>query len=250
MIPSKRKALAKKASKEALAWLKQIGASIEERLSDTLAVKLAEEEVDLAVTAARIQIADLARSMLRSVAYAVRTGEIPKKFSRDDARGLITTGMKNYDPRVAFQASVRAAYSAGRYERAMRSGMPYLIYRSMRDARVRPEHQKLDGVVQPKGHSFWNTHYPPLGWRCRCKAYPIDDKGLARLRAAGLNVQTTPPRERSVVYRDRLSGETRRLPESVEPGWDYNPRDQGKHLGRMLENRIRLALKKETEGVE
>jgi hypothetical protein len=65
-----------------------------------------------------------------------------------------------------------------------------------------------------------------------------------------LNIQTTPPRERTVTYRDRLTGEVRRLPESVEPGWDYSPREQGKHLGRMLENRIRLALKKEIEGVE
>lgn len=250
MTPAERRILARKASREALAWLKSVRASIDERLSEQLAVRLAEAELDIATTAARIQIADLAKSMLRSVSYAVRTGEVPAKFAADSVRGLITEGMKQYDPRVAFQASVRAAYSAGRYERAMRSSMPYLIYRTMRDSRVRPEHRVLDGVVRPKTDAWWNTHHPPLGWRCRCKAYPIDEKGLERLRAAGVNVQTTPPPEPVRTYRDRLTGEIRRLPASVEPGWDHNPREQGKVLGRMLENRIRIALKKEVEGLE
>lgn len=44
----------------------------------------------------------------------------------------------------------------------------YLRYNTQRDARVRPRHKELDGVVLPKNHAFWNDYNPANGWRCRC----------------------------------------------------------------------------------
>lgn len=43
-----------------------------------------------------------------------------------------------------------------------------LKYETVGDARVRPDHQMLDGVIKPKSDPFWDTHYPPNGWLCRC----------------------------------------------------------------------------------
>lgn len=45
---------------------------------------------------------------------------------------------------------------------------PNLVYRTVGDERVRPEHEILNGTVKPIDDPFWKTYYPPNGWRCRC----------------------------------------------------------------------------------
>lgn len=46
---------------------------------------------------------------------------------------------------------------------------PMLTYQTQGDDRVRPEHQRLDGITRPVDDSFWDTYMPPNGWRCRCR---------------------------------------------------------------------------------
>ncbi|WP_188815586.1 phage head morphogenesis protein [Hymenobacter cavernae] len=43
-------------------------------------------------------------------------------------------------------------------------------YQTVGDDRVRPEHRAWDKVTLPSTHPWWDTHYPPNGWRCRCTA--------------------------------------------------------------------------------
>ncbi len=45
---------------------------------------------------------------------------------------------------------------------------PNLKYLTVHDSHVRKEHAKLHGVVVPIDDPFWDTHYPPNDWRCRC----------------------------------------------------------------------------------
>jgi len=52
---------------------------------------------------------------------------------------------------------------------------PNLKYMTVEDARVRHDHDKLHGVVKPVNDPFWNTHYPPNGWRCRCYVKPTTE---------------------------------------------------------------------------
>ena len=49
----------------------------------------------------------------------------------------------------------------------------YLRYHTVGDARVRLEHQLLDGITRPMNDSFWSTHNPPLAWNCRCTTLRI-----------------------------------------------------------------------------
>jgi len=46
--------------------------------------------------------------------------------------------------------------------------LPYLRYVTVGDERVRYEHRLWDGITRPVDDDFWNTHYPPNGWNCRC----------------------------------------------------------------------------------
>lgn len=51
-----------------------------------------------------------------------------------------------------------------------KEALPFLIYQTVGDARVRDSHKALDGVQRKIDDAFWKTHYPPNGWNCRCTA--------------------------------------------------------------------------------
>jgi SPP1 gp7 family putative phage head morphogenesis protein len=48
-------------------------------------------------------------------------------------------------------------------------------YVTVGDDRVRPEHEKLDGLTKEKDNPIWNTIWPPNGWNCRCQVLAIYD---------------------------------------------------------------------------
>lgn len=69
-----------------------------------------------------------------------------------------------------YQTARTAAQMAEKWERLQETKdlFPNLKYRSVGDSRVRPEHQKLNGIIKPIDDDFWSRYYPPLDWRCRC----------------------------------------------------------------------------------
>lgn len=133
-----------------------------------------------------------------------------------------------FDPtrlQLIFEVNTRQAYAAGRWSRIERNKdrQPYVVYRTMHDERVRVSHRPWDGVALPVDHEFWDTHYPPCGWRCRCTAFATDARGLDKLRAAGVPVQTEAPPTRWVEFTNKRTGEVSRVPHGVDPGFGYNP---------------------------
>ena len=50
-----------------------------------------------------------------------------------------------------------------------------LEYRTAGDSRVRDDHAKLNGTKRKKEDPFWNTYYPPNGWKCRCTAIELSN---------------------------------------------------------------------------
>lgn len=121
--------------------------------------------------------------------------------------------------------NTRQSFAAGRWERIERgkARLPYVMYRTMRDERVRTAHAAWDGLALPVGHPFWETHFPPCGWRCRCTAFAIDEKGLERYRKAGFKVQTEAPQIEWVTYVNPHTGETALVPRGIDPGFGTNP---------------------------
>lgn len=72
--------------------------------------------------------------------------------------------------RTEYNTAISSARGAKRWGMitAGADALPLLQYESVGDARVRDEHRSYDGIVLPVEHSFWDTHYPPNGWGCRC----------------------------------------------------------------------------------
>ena len=69
-----------------------------------------------------------------------------------------------------WQTARTAAQMAEKWERLLETAdiFPNLKFRTVGDDRVRPEHEKLNGIVRPINDPFWSKYYPPLDWRCRC----------------------------------------------------------------------------------
>jgi SPP1 gp7 family putative phage head morphogenesis protein len=74
--------------------------------------------------------------------------------------------------RTEYDQAIAGAQNAARWTEFEREKdvIPNLQYQTVGDKLVRPEHQLLDGIVKPLDDPFWNTHYPPNGWGCRCEA--------------------------------------------------------------------------------
>ena len=188
---------------------------------------------------------DVLGLMREQMAAAVAEGTDMRSFVRKLREQLVAKGfwggMEITDPatgelrrvkfnearlRLIFDVNMRQSHAAGAWARLQRGRMPYLVYRTMRDEKVRASHRLWDNLVLPRDHSFWDTHYPPNGWRCRCLAFAIDEKGLQRLKEAApadAPVRTEAPPERWVEFVNRSTGQTERVPHGIDPGFGYNP---------------------------
>lgn len=210
------------AAAEALEWLQQLADLPEDGLEESI-LQMVEEEHQAAVVITDALIVDNASKILDAVSDAIKTGKIPEKFDSDAGlRQLITTGMDNHDPRVAFQATLRTAYAAGREQRIDEDDRTtHLLYRSMQDGRVRDSHAKLNGTVLPKGDPFWKSFSPPLGWRCRCTTIPLDARGVDKLRAKGAAIKEVAPEFETNNYVNKKTGAVSKVPEGVTPGFEH-----------------------------
>lgn len=92
------------------------------------------------------------------------------------------TGVNEARLRTAFDLQLQGAYMGGRMASLMGNpAVKNLTYVTAGDESVRPNHAILNRITLPKGHPFWLTHTPPLGYRCRC-----------RIRAAAAHEVPTP----------------------------------------------------------
>lgn len=79
--------------------------------------------------------------------------------------------------KTEFQSAMASAQMGSqwlRYEEAA-DVLPNLIYETVGDDRVRPDHENLDGVIAPLNDPFWDSYYPPNGWGCRCDVRQTDE---------------------------------------------------------------------------
>lgn len=119
-----------------------------------------------------------------------------------------------------FNSNVRAARAAGQWERMQRTkaALPYILYVRTAAAEPRPEHLQWAGTILPVDHPFWNTHFPPNGWGCKCTV-----RQLTRAEAQRRGGVSSDPDVPTKAFRNRRTGEVTRVPEGIDPGWHTNP---------------------------
>ena len=142
-----------------------------------------------------------------------------------------------------WRTNLQGNYMRGRWEQFTRNAelRPYLMYDAINDSRVRPAHLAMDGTIRPVGDSFWNTHSPPCGYNCRCSILSLSAKQAqdrsgfnAQNEGLGLNKVPTNP-DGSLAEPD--------------PGWDYNPYEDGLKAWKPDISRFQPKLKPAAEKV-
>ena len=96
--------------------------------------------------------------------------------------------------RIIFDTNIRMAYARGRWQAIERLAhmRPWLRYVAILDERTRPEHARWHGTILRWDHPFWQTHYPPNGWNCRCTVQQLSDRDLERF---GFTPSKEPPED-------------------------------------------------------
>ncbi|MFZ4772357.1 MAG: phage minor head protein, partial [Ferruginibacter sp.] len=72
--------------------------------------------------------------------------------------------------RTEYDTAVNSSQMAGKWVEFQKNkdSLPFLIYQTAGDKRVRASHKSLDGVQRAINDEFWNSYYPPNGYNCRC----------------------------------------------------------------------------------
>jgi len=149
------------------------------------------------------------------------------------------TGKREWRVQNIFRTNIQTAYNVGRYQKQkeMAEYFPYLQYNAVNDRRTRPTHRALDGKIFPVGHSFWDTWYPPNGYRCRCSTLSLTE---GQLKRRGLTVEEADPTDTPVEIADPTTGARMTVQQLMpDPGFAHHPgKDWLATIGETLTERL------------
>lgn len=135
---------------------------------------------------------DLVKLVSDGIEAALANGETLPQFRERILAAIQAQGWHSHRVENIFRTNMQSAYSAGRYKKmqVVRNSRPYWQYMAVMDKRVRPSHAILHGKVYPADHEFWDSNYPPNGFRCRCGVITLSER---QVKAQGLTVEKDMP---------------------------------------------------------
>ena len=177
---------------------------------EALVAEIGKYAASQAFTVAHIASADLLQALHDEVLKAIEEGGTFWDFREgidEIMERLGWEGMAPYRLDNIYRTNIQNAYNVGRYKQMERiaARRPYWEYDAVNDSQTRPSHLAHDGKIYHHEHPFWDTWYPPNGYRCRCRVNSISRE---EMEAEGLKEETTG---------------TDLKP---DPGFEYNPAKQ------------------------
>ncbi len=115
------------------------------------------------------------------------------------------TGRKAWRVDNIFRTNLQTAYQTGRYRQMAdnAANRPWWMYDAVMDGSTRPTHAAQHGKVYRHDHPFWDTWYPPNGFRCRCSVRTLSDR---QLEVRGLTPETADPTGKLMEPVDPVTG--------------------------------------------
>lgn len=192
-----------------------------------------QQQHDHAFVVAGAMKAELLNDLRGAVDKVIADGVTLQQFRKDfdeivAQHGWNYNGGRNWRTRVIYDTNLRTSYQAGRYAQLkdpdLLRSRPYWQYNhSDLVEKPRAQHLAWDGMVLRHDDPFWDTHYPPNGWGCKCSVRPISERQLSTLGKSG------PDQSPRVVYETKTVGSrgptprTVQVPKGIDPGWAYAP---------------------------
>jgi phage-Barnase-EndoU-ColicinE5/D-RelE like nuclease2/Phage Mu protein F like protein len=164
----------------------------------------------------------------QAVQKAIDGGSTLEDFRKDFDRIVATHGWdynggRNWRSRVIYDTNLSTSYAAGRYEQLQAAPYWQYVHQDWVE-NPREEHKAWNGLVLERGHPWLETHYPPNGWGCHCTMRGLWPRDLARLGKSG------PDKAPEINWVERTIGQrsihgprTVRVPEGIDPGFEYAP---------------------------
>lgn len=133
-----------------------------------------------------------------------------------------------------FRTNMQSAYAAGHWQEieAQKDIAPYLMYDAVDDFRTRPLHASWDRTVLKVDHPWWQSHYPPNGWNCRCGVIQLSGDELAAL---GMKPDVEAPNDGEYTWTNPRTGEKVKVPNGIDPGFD-------RHAGKSYLDSLKALL--------
>ena len=142
---------------------------------------------------------DLHDAVVKAAAQGTGLPEFRKDFKAAVAKhgwtGWTGEGTKEgeaWRTKVIYQTNMAQSYWAGRYRQMSDPDVlklrPYWRYiHSDGVANPRPHHLAWHGLTLKADHPFWQTHFAPNGWGCRCRIEAVSKREGEASAAAGLD---------------------------------------------------------------
>jgi hypothetical protein len=125
--------------------------------------------------------------------------------------------------RTIYDTNVRMSLSAGHWARiqAQKDVLPYLRYLPSSSERKRPLHMSWYGTLLPVDDEWWQTHFPPNGWFCKCHFEQVSER---KMRKMGWSI--TPVEQIAggpSTKWEPAGGGVFQVPAGIDNGFSFNP---------------------------
>lgn len=182
---------------KAIEWLEKKGVTVKNYREMT------DSELAKSMTIARISDLDMLQSIKNALTESAKNGVPYAQFKRDvlqhmQAAGWLHKGesekLEIIDPETGevfgsprrleniYRTNMQSAFMAGQYQSYMDNvdNRPYWEYKAVGDARTRPMHLAMSGLIYRFDDPFWATFYPPNGYKCRCSVIALAERDIKR----------------------------------------------------------------------
>ena len=186
------------------------------------------EEHDHAFTVAGVMRDDMLTDFRLAIDTAIADGTTYQTFLGEfdtivGKYGWSYNGSRGWRSRTIYETNIRASYQAGRYAQMTDPDVlkyrPNWMYQHGDSVHPRPPHVAWHGTVLPADDPWWESHFTPNGWGCKCRVVALSGRDLTRL---GKSVGSAP-NDGTFEWVNPATGEVRNIPRGIDPGWDYNP---------------------------
>lgn len=199
------------------------------------------EQHAVAFTVAKVAKLDLLRNIRTSLDEVIRSGgtfegwktSILPELKRQGWWGAVSnrelTGtdetiiVNERRLRTIYNTNVAMSLASGHWQRIQRQKdvLPYLRYLASTSERKRPLHKLWYGVIRRVDDPWWQAHFPPNGWGCKCHFEQVSERRMRRMGwtvTPADEIPDAPPQ----IWKP-ATGETFSVPAGIDPGFAYNP---------------------------